>query len=276
MRNNNWTGERLETFIYNGNTIEHLHRYAIAGSFINDKAVLDIASGEGYGSFLMSNHASYVTGVDIDSASIEKANFKYQKDNLAFKTGSSDHIPLEDHSVDVVVSFETIEHHDRHEKMYEEIKRVLKPGGILIMSSPDKKYYSDKRNYKNPHHVKELYFEEFRKLASRFFKHISLFNQKMIFGSLIYPSSNTVTGNFQAFSGDYDLINESVDLEPLYNVVIACDHELLCSNISFFNGQDVLMKEYDELVKKVRGSIRYRVGDFLLKPFTYLSKFVKN
>jgi hypothetical protein len=64
-----------------------------------------------------------------------------------------------------VVSFETIEHISEHEEMFAEIKRVLKDDGLLIMSSPDKRYYSEARNYENPFHVRELHGAEFlRKL----------------------------------------------------------------------------------------------------------------
>ena len=138
-----WTGERLETFVFNDNTVEHLHRYAITIDYIKGKTVLDIASGEGYGTNLLSKYAEKVFGVDIDETSIELAKKKYSSKNLEFKIGRADLIPLEDSSMDVVVSFETLEHHDKHQEMMLEIKRVLKPGGILIMSTPDKKYYTD-------------------------------------------------------------------------------------------------------------------------------------
>jgi len=62
---------------------------------------------------------------------------------------------------DLVVSFETIEHHDEHEQMLAEVKRVLKPDGMAIISSPDKAIYTDKPEYHNSFHVKELYREEF-------------------------------------------------------------------------------------------------------------------
>src|SRR5690606_13277305 len=153
----NFTGERLETSICNGNTINHLHRYAIAMSLIKGKTVLDIASGEGYGSHLMSFESQYVYGVDINDEAIKRAAKKYQRDNLKFIVGSTSNIPIETNSIDVVISFETIEHHNEHDQMMNEVKRVLKPEGTLIISSPDKYFYSDLRNYNNPFHVKELY-----------------------------------------------------------------------------------------------------------------------
>ena len=88
-----WTGERLETFIYNRDAVDHLHRYAIASNFVEGKVVLDIASGEGYGSNLMSEKASFVYGVDIDESTIRKADKKYKKNNLKLLKGSTSAIP---------------------------------------------------------------------------------------------------------------------------------------------------------------------------------------
>lgn len=103
---------------------EHLHRYAIASEFIDNKIVLDIASGEGYGSYLFTKKAKQVIGIDISSEAISHASEKYKKENLTFKIGSITNIPIEKSSIDVVVSFETLEH-IYEEGMLLEIKRVL-------------------------------------------------------------------------------------------------------------------------------------------------------
>ena len=62
-----WTGERLVTTHMSTTTIEHLHRYALAGGLVSNKSVIDIASGEGYGSNLLAKNASTVLSVDIPS-----------------------------------------------------------------------------------------------------------------------------------------------------------------------------------------------------------------
>ena len=102
-----WTGERLTTSKTNEIAIHHLHRYAIAIDLAKGKDVLDIASGEGYGSNLLANTAKSVTGVDISESVIEFAKKKYTRNNLSFKVGSTSNIPLENDSVDLLVSFET-------------------------------------------------------------------------------------------------------------------------------------------------------------------------
>ena len=117
--------------------------------------VLDIASGEGYGSDLLAEVAEYVVGVDIAHEVVRHARVRYRRPNLAFAAGDCVAIPLASQSIDVVVSFETLEHHDRHADMMQEVKRVLRPGGLLIISSPDRHEYSevpDTRSY----HAHEL------------------------------------------------------------------------------------------------------------------------
>jgi SAM-dependent methyltransferase len=104
------TGERLMTDNRSHNLAEHLHRYAIALQFAHGRSVLDIASGEGYGSHLLAGRASVVFGVDVAADAVAHAAHKYRRDNLRYLQGSGTSIPLDDHSVDLVVSFETIEH----------------------------------------------------------------------------------------------------------------------------------------------------------------------
>ena len=122
---------------------EHIHRYAVCQGIVKDKTVLDIACGEGYGSAILGRTAKQVTGVDIDEQSVAHARDKYSHiGNLRYIQGSVDAIPLATDSVDVVVSFETIEHVAGHEEMLAELKRVLKADGVLVISTPDKAAYA--------------------------------------------------------------------------------------------------------------------------------------
>lgn len=179
-------GERFLPDAMSGDIeLEHRHRYLLAAALTADKEILDIASGEGYGSAMMARAARHVTGVDISPAAVEHARRKYARDNLRFAVGSCAAIPLPDSSVDVAVSFETIEHHTEHEQMLREIRRVLRPNGLLVISSPDKAEYSDKPAYRNPFHVKELYKEEFRALLAAHFHRVRLLGQRVMRGSIL-------------------------------------------------------------------------------------------
>jgi len=217
-----WTGERYVPEIEGTIELEHLHRYLLAEKFVHDKTVLDIASGEGYGSNILSAAAKFVIGVDISEEAVNHARLKYRKPNLEFRVGSADNIPVDSNSVDVVVSFETIEHLDKHEEMMTEIKRVLKPGGILIISSPDKYQYSIVPGYTNPYHVKELLKEEFEELLSKYFKNVCFLGQRVVYGSLIVPEGGSEF-LFQNITPDNDEIGLS---RPIYDIAVASDEKL--------------------------------------------------
>lgn len=268
--NRNWTGERLETFVNNRIAIEHIHRYALAKNYIENKIVLDIACGEGYGSNLMSEKASFVYGVDIDLETISKASCKYKKNNIKFLKGSTSDIPLEENSIDIVVSFETLEHHDKHDEMMVEIKRVLKPNGILIISSPDKLYYSDFRNYNNIFHKKELYKDEFINLLREYFKNILLLSQIHINGvSLILNEINQ--NALSLFSGNFNQINNKEKL-PMFLIAIVSDDNFEKSAISIFDGLEMNNLTKKNEITKVKNSITFKVGKFILFPFRVLKK----
>lgn len=179
------TGERFMPDYPGDWSPEHYHRYFLARELVEGKRVLDIASGEGYGSAILAQLAKHVTGVDISQEAVDAARDKYQKNNLDYVCGSVTAIPLPDHSVDMVVSFETIEHLTEQTEMLAEIRRVLIPEGILVISSPDKLTYSDIPGYHNEFHVKELYEDEFVALLQGFFPQIRLYRQNLEYGSLV-------------------------------------------------------------------------------------------
>lgn len=270
----NYTGERLEKHFFNRATIEHLHRYAIATKYVKNKVVLDIASGEGYGTNLLSQHANFVFGVDIDLKTIEEAKQKYISNNINFLEGNTSEIPLEDDSVDVVVSFETIEHHSEHQEMIREIKRVLKKGGILIISTPDKKIYSDERKYSNPYHVKELYNWEFQNLLTSFFSNVLLFGQEYVYGSSIIYNLEQKKNVF--FKGDFNFL-EQLEFRPKFIVALVSDNSFDFDEFSVFDGASNIKNYEDQvLINHYKTSYSYRVGQFVLFPLKLLKRLLKS
>lgn len=146
-KNLKFTGERLingtEGFI----KLEHLHRYALAMELVENKIVLDIACGEGYGSNLMAEKAKEIFAMDIDNTIVDHAAFTYKKRNLKFLTGDIRNTSFPDHTFDVIVCFETLEHVDEHHIVMTEFKRILKPQGVILMSTPEKANYSIASNH---------------------------------------------------------------------------------------------------------------------------------
>lgn len=185
------TGERYLPEFDGDWTLEHTHRYYLACEFAKNKRVLDIACGDGYGSRMLADVAESVIGVDISLETVVRAVGKYPHPRLSFMQGSVTAIPLANSSVDLVVSFETIEHLSEHEEILREIRRVLHPDGLLIMSSPDKYEYSDIPNYTNEFHVKELYRDEFEVLLKTQFKNIRVIGQRVVFGSIMGAEENS-------------------------------------------------------------------------------------
>ncbi len=194
------TGERYLPE-YDGDwTLEHVHRYLVACEFAGGKDVLDIACGEGYGSAMLASVAGHVTGVDIDAEAVDSAALKYQMGNLVFRQGNVTSIPMADESVDIVVCFETVEHVAEQDTMMLEVRRVLRPGGLLFISSPDKREYSDLPDFHNEFHVRELYRDEFEALLRRHFTRFQVAGQRVLFGSVM--GTEIQEGNF--FTWDKD------------------------------------------------------------------------
>ncbi|MDA7417772.1 glycosyltransferase [Xenophilus arseniciresistens] len=235
-----FTGERYMPTEDGELRYEHMHRYVWAAQFVQGKAVLDIASGEGYGSAVLADSAASVVGVDISETAVAHARAAYTaKGNLRYLQGSADAIPCESASFDVVVSFETIEHLATQQEMISEIRRVLKPEGMLIISSPNKKTYSDDRAYSNEFHVKELYFDEFDALLKQQFRRVSYLGQRFVTLSTLLPaSSSQATYEALGLRDGQAQPGTPAGLEPLYFVAV-CDQgegpELPLTPSAFFD-----------------------------------------
>ena len=154
------TGERMVPEVADRFTFwEHVYRYAFAARFVVGKRVLDIACGEGYGATaLQKAGAAHVIGVDVSEDACVHARKRY---GLDARPGSAEQIPLPDNCVDIVVSFETIEHVRDPGRFLDECARVLAPGGRLVISTPDKDVYTGRLGTRNRHHCAEMTAEEF-------------------------------------------------------------------------------------------------------------------
>jgi 2-polyprenyl-3-methyl-5-hydroxy-6-metoxy-1,4-benzoquinol methylase len=162
------TGERMVPESAHMSTFwEHVYRYAFACRYVSGKRVLDIACGEGYGSAaLQKTGAAKVIGVDASESACAHAHKKY---GLDARPGSAEQIPLPDSSVEVVVSFETIEHVSDPGAFLHECVRVLTPGGMLVISTPNKEVYSGRLGSRNQYHCSEMTREQFTSvLLARF------------------------------------------------------------------------------------------------------------
>jgi SAM-dependent methyltransferase len=147
----------------------HFARYAIAKALIEGKTVLDIACGEGYGSYLLKQAgAERVVGVDVSPEAIERARECFGVPGLEFlaadATAVEDHFP--DKLFDVVVSLETIEHLTDPTAFLKSLRNVAKPNAVIIISCPNDHWHYPEDTQHNPFHVRKYGFEEFQQLTT--------------------------------------------------------------------------------------------------------------
>jgi len=221
-----FTGERFIPGIAGEIAHEHWHRYAFARRFLAGKRVLDVACGEGYGSALLAAVAQHVVGVDIDPAAIAHARAKYGSyGNLRFEQGTATALPLPERTVDVVVSFETIEHlaEEDQPRMLAECARVLKPAGVLVLSAPNRLEYSDARGYRNPFHRHEHDRGELERLLQREFAAVRWYRQRRYFGSAIWDEARGDV--LEAWSGTAAAATPAEPPEAMYFVILAARME---------------------------------------------------
>ena len=158
--------------------LEHVIRYQFASQFVDNKRVLDASCGAGYGSALLAENAASVDGLDLSQEAVAYAQANYSRPNIRYTAGSIGELPYPDACFDVYVSFETLEHvdADTQKRFIEEAKRVLRPDGILIVSTPNKDIY-DKRG-SNVFHVNELGYEAFSALVHSAFSNVTFLSQQ--------------------------------------------------------------------------------------------------
>ena len=225
-----WTGERLVPWAPDVQVVyEHFHRYLWAQPLVAGRRVLDLASGEGFGSALLADTAAAVTGVDIDERSVEHSRVNYVADNLDFQIASADDLSaFPDGTFDVVVAFEMIEHVADQDAVLAEIERVLASGGLLVVSTPERRAYSEATGFENPYHVHELTRDEFSALLAKRFSELALFAQRAVTGSRIEPLDARATGPARAvrLQRVCDDWRPAGPAEPLYLVAVAANGTL--------------------------------------------------
>ena len=220
-----FTGERFVPGIEDENlTTEHFQRYLSVCDIVRGKTVLDAACGEGYGSHLMAEYAQRVTGLDISEEAVKWAGERYRdRSNLKFVTGDVTSLPFGDKSFDIVISFETIEHisEQQQQAFLQEIRRVLKEDGCLLMSTPNRTVYSDRYGYRNEFHVKEFYVPEFVEFLKQEFKNVTLFHQ-------YYEVASVLDAGFRQKGSDTILYRKDGDYEgePKYVIAAASDSQI--------------------------------------------------
>jgi SAM-dependent methyltransferase len=117
--------------------------------------VLEAGCGEGYGADLLADAARRVVAVDYDEAAVAHVRSRYPR--VEVMQANLAELPLPDASMDVVVNFQVIEHLWDQAQFVTECARVLRPSGLLMMSTPNRVTFSPGRDTPiNPFHTREL------------------------------------------------------------------------------------------------------------------------
>jgi GT2 family glycosyltransferase/SAM-dependent methyltransferase len=180
-----WTGERCVPWAPDVQVVyEHMHRYLWAAQLVGGRRVLDLGSGEGFGAAILADRAKEIVGIDVDELTVEHARLNWSSSTLSFEVASAlDLSAFETDSFDAVVAFEIIEHLSDQSRMLAEVGRVLANDGLLIISTPDRRLYSEASGQENPFHERELTSEEFSSLLGETFANAAVWGQRTMTGS---------------------------------------------------------------------------------------------
>ncbi len=237
---------------------EHWHRYALARQLSQHCTVLDVACGEGYGAAMVAETAYKVVGVDLSADVIQHAKNNYgHHTNLQFVTASCECLPFSDASFDFAISFETIEHIEQQKEFIAELARVLRPDGILILSSPNKRLYSDAHDYHNEFHVRELYRNELEELLHVTFPHIFWLGQKLLFHSAIWPENQAcVTAEYLVNDNQQVTVASQPSVEPMYYIAVCSRNPTMLpttfNKLSLFSDSaEMVYQDYAKQTRRV-------------------------
>jgi SAM-dependent methyltransferase len=215
------TGERFVPELMGGGLLEaeHQARYRFSLQSVVGKRVLDAGCGVGWGSALvLEAGAAEVVGVDLSEDAI--ADARARAPGAEFAVGDLLELPFDADTFDVALCFEAIEHTGNTERTLDELARVLRPDGLLFVSSPNPAVYPSG----NPFHQNEETPEHLLAAAQARFTNTILFHQYLQIASVLGPDG------FDPWTEPFELVAQSVtplvsEHDP-YSLVVASNAEL--------------------------------------------------
>ncbi len=192
--------------------------------------------------------------LDISKESIDFACRSYSAPNLHFIVSDCCQTGLKAESFDAVVCFEVIEHLACQESLLEEINRVLKKEGILIISTPNRVFYTEERKEINPYHTREFDFDEF----SGFLK--STFG-KVVIGFQNHVSSIFIGNPLESRNLRTRLEPQSTDLQLSSNYFMAiCSqtrtHLPKFDNLVYLPAAANLLREKEKRIQSLESQLK--------------------
>ena len=159
---------------------EHLFRYQWAQQYVRPSMkILDLACGTGFGSALLSRAMGVtVIGGDLDPPSLAAAAAEFGTESGPhFAAMDGTRLPLPDRSLDLILSYETVEHIERYRDFVGELARILKERGTLLLSTPNRLVTSPDGVIRNPFHTQEFDIPELERVLSGHFSEVRVMGQ---------------------------------------------------------------------------------------------------
>jgi len=150
---------------------QSLAAYRWASQLATGASVLDLGCGDGYGTAELARTARLVIGLDLDLPTLQRARRRYPAANLAWVRASAERIPFRAASFQLVCCFQVLEHLPDPECLLREARRVLVPGGYLILTTPNRPAVFSGLN---PHHAQEYDEASLRALVTSIFPRVEL------------------------------------------------------------------------------------------------------
>jgi SAM-dependent methyltransferase len=185
-----FTGERIVPGKVDPELVtEHQSRYHFAADFVRGREVADFGCGTGYGSQILRDRgARRMVGIDCAPEAIRYARARFGGPGVDFLVADSLCTPFGPERFDVVVCFEVIEHVRDYRRFLREVRRTLRPEGLLLLSTPNKETYRDGPGVPpNPFHVHEFELDELRRELGGLFPAVAIFGQSRTEGAYFYP-----------------------------------------------------------------------------------------
>jgi SAM-dependent methyltransferase len=155
----------------------HLSGYRwVADTFgpLGARRVLDVASGEGYGSGMLAANGATVVGVDLDRVVVSRARGAYP--GAHFFRMDAVRLGFRAETFDLVISQDTLEHIEDDAGFVAEVERVLARDGVLVLFTPHARVHTG--TPANPYHVREYSAESLQALLGMRFGSVRLFGRR--------------------------------------------------------------------------------------------------
>ena len=256
---NEFTGERAVPGQVNDDLwAEHLSRYAFAARCAAEATVLDIGCGAGYGTAELARSALSAVGIDIAPQAVAYSRDHYAQPNLSFVAASATALPFAASAFDFVTAFEVIEHLADWRGLLAEARRVLRPEGVFLVSTPNKLYYTESRGVEgpNPFHTHEFEFAEFQAALAEFFPYVTVLLQNHLEAFAFYPD-----GPLPAVDARVDGVRGTPQDAHFFLGVCSIDHAAALRGLLYVHQGSNLLRERERHIHSLERELAEARGE---------------